>query len=196
MPELQSLEARKLELEIEQMERPHFTRTNWWVSVVSAIAAVSGIGIQWVVSSRDYQLAEIERAKAELEKAEAERAAGEALVLWEHYKTKVEHARKELESIRQEQEEVSDLINEGLSIIVDDRFEKGIGPIKPVMPDPGVPVEGPDDNLTRLERVLGKIDGKRAQVNERIKSQQQEFDLEQRSNPAAQYIERWAQRRD
>lgn len=178
--EIKELEAKKLRLEIADMSRPKWSRPGFLISVLSVLLGSSTAAGQYIFSKQDYQLAEIQRAKAELEKKEAEEAAAAALRIWEEYQAKIALAREELEQIKIEQLEVERLIEEGLSIITDGR---------PVVPDS---TASPGKSLGDLEGVLKDINKKRIDVNQRIQAQQQQFD----STPETyEEVEKWANKR-
>lgn len=178
--DIKDLEAQKLRLEIEDMARPKWRRPGFLISILSVLLGASTAAGQYVFSKQDYQLAEIERAKAELEKKEAEEAAAAALRLWEEYQAKIAAAKEELERIKVEQLEVESLIAEGLNIITDGR---------PGIPDPSANSE---KTLGDLEGVLKGIDKRRVDVNQRIQAQQQQFN---ETPEDYKEVEKWANKR-
>ena len=73
------LENKKLSLEIEELRKPFYRKPGMYVSVFTLIAAVLGIGFQWMLSTHKYELAQIEAEKADLKLLIARKETREAV---------------------------------------------------------------------------------------------------------------------
>ena len=72
------LENRKLGLEIERLKRPFYKQPGILIGIITAIAAIGGIYVQYIFSSHKYDLAKVESQTAELIKERAENEKKEA----------------------------------------------------------------------------------------------------------------------
>lgn len=93
MPTREELELRKLELEIDSLERPQTKTPTFWIGVASAVVAVVGVFAQNYLSN-------IQAAQAKLDKTEAERDRDKA-------RADTESLSKQRDALRTERDQLT-----------------------------------------------------------------------------------------
>jgi hypothetical protein len=90
-------EIEKLRAETTNLKRPYIKSPSSWITIMTALVAVLGIGIQYAKSDREYKLAEIQRQQAVLARQQ---------VLEE-----IDQANKVLANLQAQQAQVSQRLN-------------------------------------------------------------------------------------
>lgn len=93
-------DARKTELDCRELERPQHRRLPTLISCVTALAAVVGVAVQYVLSEKKYQLSQIKAAQAELDADKAEQRVQEANSIEEATRKEVEQRQLQLEAVQ------------------------------------------------------------------------------------------------
>ena len=68
------LPLEKLRAETASLNRPYIKSPSSWITILTVILGLFGVGLQYAKSDRDYQLAEIKRQQAALETDQTEKA--------------------------------------------------------------------------------------------------------------------------
>jgi chromosome segregation ATPase len=109
-------EIEKLMAETKNLTRPYIKSPSSWITLMTVILGVFGVGIQYFKSDREYQLAEIKRQQAALETEKTSAIRQQAL-------EEITQAKNTLDKLQSEREAVSQNLN-GLQAKVTQLEEK------------------------------------------------------------------------
>jgi septal ring factor EnvC (AmiA/AmiB activator) len=122
-------EAKKLEAETLDLIRPPFFKSGFWLSAISACAAVVGIGLQYFASSLDYKKADILREEAEFKVTQAKQQLDDIEKNVKAKQTELDNltaVTRKLDAIRAEKDKEIAAITEAINKLKDEKVDRRV----------------------------------------------------------------------